>query len=272
MDQQGRTTNFAELAYGFLSGLNALSPLIRGFFEFQGQNNPPSALLRLNNPDKKIYINANHEPMVTQVDGPEPDDFNFGATVDAEMFHYIIWGRLPLVRAMNEKVVLIESNRSTPPEDQPVTGMAGGPLLFNNILYEMYLIRIGAGRLITDNTNPDFPLPGEQSPVRDIHLDPVLENSILGNIANALARMTGWLAGLIMRIFANWLKPREDLEAPLKYSTIPDPRPPAPAPSSGIRLAIMKKVFKRIDIFQVLENLAKGIRETGPLQGSLSGK
>jgi hypothetical protein len=260
-----KTTNFAEIASGFMSGLNSLGPLIRGYVESQEEGAPPSMLLHLTNPEKKIHVDPMKDPMVEQVNGGEPDT-NFFAAMDAEMFHYIVWGRLPFARAINEKVVLMESRQAVPPEDQPGAGMAGGPLIFNNLLYEMYLIRIGAQDLITENTKPEIPLPGEKRPIKEIPLLKVPEKTLLGALANAMARVTGWLLGFLLRFFIKLLKREEDLEAPLEYSEVPQPRPPNPPASSGARLKIMKFLFRRIDVFSVIENLAKGIMATGPFK------
>jgi hypothetical protein len=264
MAQKKQTTNFAEIAQGFLAGLSAIRPLFLAYSEIEGMQGPPTILFRLNNPDSKIYINFEKDPMVVQVSGTEPSA-EMILTIDADMLHYLIWGKLPVVKAMNEKLLIIENNRSMSPEDQPGGGIPGGPLLFNNILYEMYLIRIGAARLITENTMPEFPEPGEQRLVKEIPLDPVPDKSMLGAIINPLALALGWLAGLILRLYFRFRRD-ENLEAPLVYSTVPDPFPPIPPASSGARLALMKFLFRRIDIFSVIENMVKGIMATGPFK------
>jgi hypothetical protein len=264
MNSSKPTTNFAEIAAGFLTGMNVVGPLIRGYVQSQGEAPPPSAYLRLENPEKKFFVDPMREPMAASVNGDAPDA-NFFVTIDAEMFHYLIWGKLPIARALNEKVALVESNRIVPPENQSTIAITGGPLIFNNPLYEMYLIRIGAGRLISENSTPQIPLPGEKRPIREIPLEPTPEKSILGAAANALARVMGWMAGLALRLLIK-LRKEEDLDAPLEYSAIPDPRPPNPPASSGVRLALMKVLFKRINIFEVIDNLGKGIMATGPFK------
>ncbi|OGP60299.1 MAG: hypothetical protein A2V67_06950 [Deltaproteobacteria bacterium RBG_13_61_14] len=234
--------------------------------KISGAGSRPAILLKLQNPDKKVLITPGQIPLVKEVDGADPE-VNVIMTLDAEMFHYLIWGKLTFAKALNEKVLLMDYTRTLPPQDQASAGpgMAGEPLQFNNILYEMFLIRIGAGRLITEKTFPEIPLPGERRPVQDIPLDPVPPGSLLGPMANALAFFLGGLGGLVLRPILPWLL-KEDLEAPPVYSTVPDPRPPIPPASSGVRLKLMKFFFRKIDIFSALQNLAQGMLATGPFK------
>lgn len=259
-----KTTNFAEIAAGFLAGLEPLGPLMRGMSELQGLNPPPSLILQLQDPDKKFFIAPAEKPMVVQVNGEDPDA-NLYMVADAEMFHHLLWGQLTLAKAVNEKLILMESRRPLPPEDQPPPVRAGGPILFNNLLYEMHLIRIGAGHLIANYAKPKIPLPGEPRPIKEITLEKTPGKTALGTMANAAGRVLGWMAGIALRLYFK-LRKQEDLEAPLEYSSIPDPRPTTPPPSSGARLAVMKFLFRRIDILSVLDNLAKGVMDTGPFK------
>lgn len=137
--------------------------------------------------------------------------------------------------------------------------------MFNNYAYEMYLIRIGAGHLITENPNPAITELMEQRPEKEIKLNHVPGRTLTGAMANACGRMMGWMAGPILSLVLK-LRKDEDLEAPLEYSEVPDPRPKNPAASSGLILAIMKALFRRIDIFSVLDNIVKGIMATGPFK------
>ncbi len=264
MGPADKTTDFAQITGGFLAGLNALGPLIRGLVEYQGQDSPPSMFLHLQNPEKKILVAPGQVPMVSRINGDEPEA-NFYAKADSEMFHYMVWGRLSFAKALNEKLLLTESRLNTPPEDQPALGMPGGPLLFNNVFYEMYLIRIGAEHLITADTTAHIPLPGEGRPIKEIRLIEVPGGIVPRAAAHAFARCLGWILGLVLRVYLRWRKD-EDLEAPLEYSSVPEPRPENPPPSSGAKLAIMKVLFRRIDVFSVLDNLVKGIMATGPFE------
>jgi len=262
-----QTTNFAELGAGFLTGLNSLGPLIQGWMKVVGAGSPPSMLLKLLNPDKRLLLTPGQIPLVKEVDGADPE-VNVILTVEAEMFHYLIWGKLTFAKALNEKVLLMEYTRTMPIQEQTTAGpgMSGEPLQFNNVLYEMFLIRIGAGRLITEKTTPEIPLPGDRRPVQEIPLDPVPQNpSLLSPLANAFAFCLGGFAGLVLRLILPWLL-KEDLEAAPVYSTVPDPRPPVPPASSGLRLKLMKFFFQRIDIFSVFANLAQGLLATGPFK------
>lgn len=256
-------TDFAELTAGFLLRLNALAPLVQGWMKVSNFGPAPTLLLKLENPEKKILLAPGQVPLVKEVTGPDPE-VNLILTLDAEMFHYLLWGKLTFAYALNEKILLLDYARHLPAQARPMAAKPGGPLLFNNLLYEMFLLQVGAGHLLTENTTPDFPLPGERRPAREIMLAPAAKRSLLGPLSAAAAFGLGGFAGVILRLILPWLLKEEDLEAPLVYSTVPSPRPALPPASSGRRLQLMKFLCRRIDLFSVLSRLAQGIMVTGP--------
>lgn len=253
------TTNYAEIAAGFIKRFGFVGPLL----SFAAPDMKLTVMIKLKNPDKKIFIDLSRRPVEIIEDGPqESADVVF--STEAELFHYILWGKLTFSKAINEAVALLVIRSGALP-DMPIMETPEERRTGTNPLYEAYLINIGAGHLLEEKANLTFPPPSPS--VRNITLKPKLQPGILEKISVALALVMGYLGGLGLRVYLKFRKPPKFEPPEVKYLTFDEvftPLPPIPdKPRSKPVLKVMDFIFSRVDVMKVLEASIKGAEAVG---------
>lgn len=252
-------TNYAEIAAGFIKSFGFVGPLL----SFAAPDMKLTLMIKLRNPDKKIFIDLSHQPLEIVEDGPqESADVMF--STDAELFHYILWGKLSFSKAINESVALLVIRSGALP-DMPIIETPEERRTGTNPLYEAYLINIGAGHLLEEKVNL-APIPTMHIE-RSIYLKPRLNSGLLQKTFIALSFVIGYVGGLGLRIYMKFRKPPK-FEPPevryLSFNEVFTPLPPIPQePHSRTVLKIMNAIFSRVDIMKIVEASVRGAESAG---------
>jgi len=260
-----KTSTYTDLAIGFIEqGIAVISPLIH-------QVAPDvrlTILIRLQHPDRSVFIDMRKDPVTVTVDSPEKSA-DVTITADSRIFHYILWGRLSFARAINEKAMLLQrdpmSSLNLPPTGD---GRNTSPMVLDNVLYEAYLINRGAAHLLEEKQLPDI-FSTENNP-QTMDLRPAKRSGLLSAIGRGSAFVMGYAGGLFLpRIKAKVqsaapVPPPPDTQ-PIKidFQQIP-PNENGLAPRR-LRNALLRPVFSRVDIFELGRAAVGGMKATGNL-------
>lgn len=254
-----KVTNYAEIAAGFIKRFGFVGPLL----SFAAPDMKLTVMIKLKNPDKKIFIDLSRRPVEIIEDGQqESADVVFSA--DAELFHYILWGKLTFSKAINELAALLVIRSGALP-DMPIIEAPEERRTGTNPLYEAYLINIGAGHLLEEKVNLTFPLP--PAVVKSISLKPKGTSGLLEKFFVASAFVMGYIGGLGLRVYLKFRKPPKFEPPEVKYLSFDEVFTPLPPMSneghSKPVLKIMDSVFSRVDIMKVVEASVRGAEAAG---------
>ena len=259
---QSSTTNYAEITAGFIQRFGVVGPLL----SFLAPALKLTVLIKLKNPDKNIFIDLGAKPMNIVVDGPQREA-DLTMTLNADMFHYMLWGKLAFPKAVNEKIALIEIKTGSM-SNIPVFGSAKQKHKKprgRNDLYEIYLINIGAAHLLDEPVNFTIPPPGDVE-IRTIELHPHKVNHPLVKTFSGAAFCMGLVAGLILRLFLKNLKPKEFTIPRISYITYDEVFAMHPKPDpmrNRLGFALTKFFFSRVDLFKLIKSIMRGMNASG---------
>lgn len=259
-------TNYADIATGFIRRLGFIGPLI----SFVAPELKLTVLIKLHKPDRTIFIDTGLRPLNIVVDGPQKQA-DVMLTLDAEMFHYMLWGKITFPKALNESIILLEIKSGSLPDipiietPKPKVPRAPGP----NPIYEMYLVNIGAGHLIDEQTQLSFPPP--PSELRNIELAPQKKGGLLEKSGMAMTYILAFISGLFLRLFLKLRKPPKFMPPKIEYLSFDEVFKPLP-PAKGfkiVKMPLMKSLFSRVDILRVTEAGVSGLAASGALKKPL---
>ncbi len=264
---QSSTTDLAEITAGFIDRFGAIGPLIA----FIAPDLKLTVLIKLKDPDKKIFVDLGAKPMKIEVDGPQ-EKANVVLSAEADMFHYILWGELLFPRAINERIALLEITTGSLP-DIPMFGSTGKRHRApgKNKLYEAYLINIGAGRLLDDPKGFSFP-PDPDRGVRTIELEPQKGEGLLARIIYAATFGIGLVGGFGLRSYLKRFEIGRSRVPDIDYVSFDEafePLPPPPPRRNGIGAGLEKFFFSRLDVFKLIESMVKGMEASGVLKNPI---
>jgi|GEM_PF-1544128 len=258
--------NYADIAAGFIQRFGFIGPLV----SFVAPEMKLTVLIKLRKPEKNIFIDLGASPVGITMDGPQKQA-DVTLTLDAEMFHYMLWGKLTFPKAINESVVLLEIKTGSLPDipiiepPRPKNPRAPGA----NPLYEMYLVNIGASHLLDEPVQITFPpLPREQL---EIALSPRKKGGLIEKTGMATAWALGLVGGLFLRLFLRLRKPPQFKPPKVKYLTFDEvftPLPPA-KDFNIMKLPFMKPLFSTVDIIRIIEAGVSGLSASGALKKPL---
>jgi len=242
-----KISGYGDLALGFVGGINSIGPLIPAFVP----DLKMAIRIVLEDADKEAFMDlGSHPPKVTFGKVNQPAEITLWAK--AKDFHDILRGKLNLIKAMNEKTILVEMTPTAlanlpnlPPSKKEKTLQVPG------FVYEMYLASIGASRILAEPS----PLDGK------VRLEPG-EKGFFDKFSGAIAWMFGVLFGVIFRIWSRLRhKPSPDDMPEIEWreiDKIPPPGPPIELPK--IIRAALQWFFNKVDMFQLAESFVNGAR------------
>ena len=240
-------SGYGDLALGFVGGINSIAPLISAFA-----------------PDLKMAVRIVLEDTGAEAFmdlGSRPPKVSFGKVnrpaeitlwAKAKDFHDILRGKLNLIKAMNDKRILVEmiptafaNIPNLPPAKKE------RPLQVPGFVYDMYLVSIGASRMLEEPSPPDG----------KVRLEPG-EKGMFARFSGVVAWFFGVIFGVIFKIWNRLRhKPSPDEVPQIEWREID--KVPAPGPSlepPKIIRAIMKWFFNKVDMFQLAESFVNGAR------------
>ena len=243
---------YADLALGFVGGINSIGPLIPAF----APEMKMAVHIVLEDTGREALMDLGaRPPKVSFGKISQPADITLLAK--ASDFHDILRGKLNLIKAMNEKRILLEflpTAFANLPERIPATSDV--PAQVPGFVYEMYLVSIGASRILEEPAPPNGM----------VRLEPGKKGFFAG-FSGVVAWIFGVLFGVFLRIF-KLLKRKPSPDEPPKIEWHELDKIPSPItlePPKIVR-SVLQWFFNKVDMFKLAGSFVNGARITGALK------
>lgn len=247
--EANKLAGYADLTLGFVGGLNDIGPLIPAI----APDIKLAIRIVLEDAGREARIDLGSRPPKVEF-GEKTQPADITMSIKARDFHEILRGRLPLMKAWNEKKLLLDLTPAALANVPMPSSSASEPLQVPGFVYESYLTSIGARKILEENLFQET-----------VRLEP-RKKGFFEKIALAFAWFFGTLAGLGIRILQRRAKRIKAADEPpkIEWSEIKEIPKPGKAPGSGkIPRAIFNWFFDRVDMFRLARSFVGGARLTG---------
>lgn len=248
MESASNVVGYSDLAFGFVEGINSIGPIIPAV----APDLKLTLKVVLEDADKQVFIDLGGRPPKAEIiTENRPADIILHAK--QRDFHDFLRGKLNIIKAWNDKKMLLEFTPTALggiPSRKP-TG-SERPVGLPGFLYEMYLVSIGADKIL------------EEGNEGTVELQP-RKKGIFSKVIGAFAWMGGVLFGVALRLFKRFHRePAPDEPPEIEVTEVTEPPAPAPPPEPGkIARAVMGWFFRRVDMFGVARSFVAGARAVG---------
>lgn len=245
---------YADLAFGFVSGINHIGPLIK----LLAPDLKMTVKIVLEDVGKQARIDLGaNPPKVEFGENMPPSDLTLEAR--AKDFHDVLLGKLNLMKGWNEKKILLELTptafSSLPAVDRKKVTSAQIP----GFVYEMYIKSVGAGKILEES------LPSASGKAQP------RTGGFLEKISRGLAWLFGASFGLVLRLFLRGKDKKQELEKPAQVELKPVEELPKPASPLALPRPVHRALswfFQRVDMFRLAGSFVKGALVTAPARGA----
>jgi len=248
MESTGNVVGYSDLAFGFMEGINSIGPLIPAV----APDIKLTVRVILEDADRQAFIDlSGRPPRVEFINDNRPADITLHAK--QRDFHDILRGKINLIKAWNDKKILMEfspSALSGIPSSKPADSEK--PIQTPGFLYEMYLVSIGAEKILENGGNGQ------------VELQP-RKKGVFSGMAAAFAWAGGVLFGVVLRLLKRFTRqPAPDEPPKIEVSEVTEFPAPSPAPEPGrITRGVMTWFFRRVDMFGLARSFVSGAQAVG---------
>lgn len=235
---------YADLALGFVGGINEIGPLIKLFVPELKMT--VKIVLEDVGKEARIDLGAN-PPRVELGENMPPSDLTLEAS--AKDFHDVLLGKLNLMKGWNEKKILLELTPTAfstlPAVDRRNVSAAQIP----GFVYEMYIKSAGAQKILAEDSTQTI-----------VKAEP-RTGGVLEKISCAIAWFLGIISGIAVRLLLGRRNKRSSTEERSQVLLTPVeelPKPPNPLTLPRPVHIIMSWFFTRVDMFRLANSFVKG--------------
>jgi len=246
MEGNGNFASYSDLTLGFVGGINSIGPLIAAM----APDLKLTVRIVLEDTGDEAYLNLSSRPPRVER-GAKNKTADITLFAKARDFHDILLGRLNLMKAQNDKRILLEMtpNAFSGMPVQPPTASVR-TLQIPGFVYEWYLVSIGARKILDEPPSED-----------GVAIEPRKEG-LFANIVGAIAWMGGVFFGAALKLWKYFSRKPDPKEPPKiqwkELEGLPQPGPPQ-EPGKLIR-AVFRWFFKRGGMFSLAESFVDGAR------------